>query len=188
MKEVELWWIGAAEPDAALLDDVRSRLAAAFGVRVALRAPRARPPDTFDPRRRQHASAAFLRWLATMSAGRVVAVTDVDLFMPVLTFVFGEAQLGGRCAIVSTARLAAEGGHRREARLAKEVVHELGHTFGLLHCEHPSCAMHRSAGLRDVDAKDERLCPDCRRRLRAREDEERSHEHDAWAHTDTGGG
>ena len=84
-----------------------------------------------------------------------------------------------------------EAASRREAllaRLAKEVVHELGHTFGLLHCEHPSCAMHRSAGLRDVDAKDERLCLDCRRRLRAREDEERSHDHDTWAHTDTGGG
>ena len=190
MREVELWWVGSAGPDAALLDGVRARLVSTFGLPVACRSPPGRPPDTFDPRRRQHASAVFLRWLAAASPGRVVAVTDVDLFMPVLTFVFGEAQLGGRCAIVSTARLVLDGGHRPEvllARLAKEAVHELGHTFGLLHCEHPPCVMHRSAGLRDVDAKDEALCPECRRRLRAREDEEKSHDHTS-AHPHPGGG
>jgi archaemetzincin len=191
--EVELWWIGTAAADTDLLEDVRRRLAEVFGADTALALPEGRPPSTFDPRRRQHASSAFLRWLGGAGAGpgrRVLAVTDVDLFMPVLTFVFGEAQLGGRAAVVSTARLAAEGGHRRDvlrARLATEAVHELGHTFGLVHCERPACAMHRSAGLRDVDRKRAELCPDCRRRLQAIvSGEERTHD-DAPAHPDPGG-
>jgi archaemetzincin len=190
--EVELWWIGTAAADVDLLEEVRRRLAEVFGTETALALPEGRPAATFDPRRRQHATAAFLHWLGASGAGphrRVLAVTDVDLFMPVLTFVFGEAQLGGRAAVVSTARLATEGGHRREilqARLATEAVHELGHTFGLLHCERAACAMHRSAGLRDVDRKDADLCLDCRRRLRAIvSGEERTHD-DAPAHSHPG--
>jgi archaemetzincin len=69
-------------------------------------------------------------------------------------------------AVVSTARLAAANPDGRLAeRLAKEAVHELGHTFGLLHCETRGCVMSRSAGLRDVDAKRPGLCADCRVRL-----------------------
>jgi archaemetzincin len=87
--------------------------------------------------------------------------------MPVLTFVFGEAQLGGRAAIVSTARLVppnnspARGGGLLLARLTKEVVHELGHSFGLVHCDRSHCAMSRSSSLLEVDAKGGGLCYAC---------------------------
>ncbi len=98
-----------------------------------------------------------------VSGTRLLGVTDVDLFIPVLTFVFGEAQLGRHAAVVSIARL-------REAarpalvvdRLAKEAVHEIGHTFGLVHCASPACVMARSPGLAAVDGKTNRLCADCR--------------------------
>jgi archaemetzincin len=97
-------------------------------------------------------------------------VTDVDLFIPVLTFVFGEATLDGDVAVVSTARLADENGDRYlAARLAKESVHELGHTFGLIHCGDARCAMARSASLAHVDVKRAALCGDCRVRLRERQ-------------------
>jgi archaemetzincin len=188
--EVELWWIGAGTADEARLDEVAGRVAGVFGLPVSVRRPSARPSGTFDARRRQHSSARVLSWLDGMAEGRTVAVTDVDLFMPVLTFVFGEAQLGGRCAVVSTARLArgAEQDAVRWSRLAKEVVHELGHTFGLLHCDRPGCAMHRSAGLRDVDHKEENLCPECHRRLReAQEHGEKRHDHPS-THAHPGGG
>ncbi len=102
------------------------------------------------------------------SRTRLLGVTDVDLFMPVLTFVFGEAQLGQCAAVVSIARL-------REAavpslvidRLTKEAVHEIGHTFGLVHCASPACVMARSPGLAAVDRKTDRLCADCRVRYQA---------------------
>jgi archaemetzincin len=91
----------------------------------------------------------------------VLGVTDVDLCMPVLTFVFGEAQLGGRAAVVSTARLEDGGAAKAAARLAKECVHELGHTFGLLHCHTADCVMSRSGSVRAVDLKSARLCAAC---------------------------
>ena len=87
--------------------------------------------------------------------------------MPVLTFVYGEAQLNGPVAVVSTRRVSAACPARRArgslaARLAKESVHELGHTFGLLHCDAPRCVMRRSVNLAAIDAKATTLCGDCR--------------------------
>jgi archaemetzincin len=130
-----------------------------------------RPEGTLDPRRRQHSSGRILEWLLRQGPGRgkVLGVTDVDLFIPILTFVFGEAQLGGRAAVVSTARLL-DGALRDERllveRLAKEAVHELGHALGLVHCAVPECAMSRSASVREVDRKKGALCRDCLSRLR----------------------
>jgi archaemetzincin len=104
-------------------------------------------------------------------AGKLVGITDRDLFIPVLTFVFGEAKLGGGIAVVSTARLHGTPAKPADprlfvSRLAKECVHELGHAFGLLHCAETRCVMARSASLLHVDAKGSALCRDCRIRLR----------------------
>jgi archaemetzincin len=167
---IDLWWIGAAGMDAAALGELRTRVAAAFGRPVRLRESAQRPADSFDPRRGQHSSTRILRWLAASrrpGTAKLLALTDVDLFIPVLTFVFGEAQLGGEVAVVSTARLADAVADPRTlaARLLKEVVHELGHTFGLLHCDVPGCVMGRSASLRHVDGKSSAFCGDCRTRL-----------------------
>ena len=91
----------------------------------------------------------------------------VDLFIPILTYVFGEAQLGGKACIVSTHRLTEglladdpDGVFSR--RLVKEAVHELGHTFKLRHCPERTCIMHYCRGIQDVDRKSERLCRYCR--------------------------
>ena len=134
-----------------------------------------RPSHTFDAARRQHSSRLMLAWLSERAfPERLLGVTDVDLFIPVLTFVFGEAQLGGRTAIVSLARLTeAADPARLAARLCKEAVHEMGHTFGLVHCVSPACVMSRSPGLSAVDLKEDRLCADCR--IRYRELTEHSH-------------
>jgi archaemetzincin len=143
-----------------------------------------RPANTYDATRRQHSSRVMLAWLSERLNGedgslgrrsaereggpdRLLGVTDVDLFIPVLTFVFGEAQLGGHAAIVSLARLTeAADPARLAARFVKEAVHELGHTFGLVHCPSPACVMSRSPGLTAVDLKTDRLCADCRVRYR----------------------
>lgn len=166
-----MWWIGTAAEDGPLLDPVCRQLNHAFGRPVLLIDDPRRPGDTLDARRGQHSSGAILRWLARLRpAERLLAVTDVDLFVPVLTFVFGEAQLGGHAALVSTARLMPDDGPALlRARLAKEAVHELGHTFGLTHCPDHGCAMARSTTLYDVDRKDPWLCADCRSLLEDRE-------------------
>ncbi len=156
-----------------MLEHVRLHVVREFDVPVTLHASPARPLQSYDPRRKQHLSGKILDFLGTdgpQDGSKVLGVTDVDLFIPILTFVFGEAQLGGRAAVVSTARLSQDVprgyGALVTERLAKEAVHELGHALGLLHCGTPRCAMHRSPSVRDVDGKSGKLCGDCRIRLR----------------------
>jgi archaemetzincin len=171
---IAVWWIGEGACDGEVMGDVRDQVERAFGVPVTVALHAERPTGTLDPARGQHLSSGILKWLMARRAerdGTIVGVTDADLFIPVLTFVFGEARLGGGVAVVSTARLGGERGARPDrrvlaARLAKESIHELGHAFGLVHCLSPRCVMARSASLVHVDAKGAALCHDCRLRLR----------------------
>jgi archaemetzincin len=174
---VALWWIGEAAIDAELVKTVGHLVAREFACEVVVDAPAERPERTLDAKRGQHSSRELLKWLiarAPERAARVLGLTDVDLFIPVLTFVFGEAQLEGKAAVVSVARLAAANDRRLTAsRLGREAVHELGHTFGLVHCDAleeengraAPCVMARSPSVRAVDAKGTRLCPACRARF-----------------------
>jgi archaemetzincin len=170
MSAIHLWWVGVDTPDEVLLDAVTAEVARAFELPVSRHRSAERPADTLDVRRQQHHSTAILRWLKARrprGARKLLALTDVDLFIPVLTFVYGEALLDGPCAVVSTARLGPmaprhEDAPRARARLAKECVHELGHTFGLVHCAAPSCVMSRSINLAAVDGKQATFCSDCR--------------------------
>lgn len=173
MTDVHLWWIGADAPDEAMLDAVRRRVALAFGTHARPYRHADRPLHAFDHRRGQHSSSEILRWIVARGRpeGRVLAITDADLFIPILTFVYGEAQLGGPAAVVSTARLWTNTGAGMDAtllreRIAKECVHELGHTYGLLHCATPGCVMARSVSVADVDAKLPVPCSDCLQRYR----------------------
>ena len=179
---VHVWWIGADAPDDRLLDDIRRGAEMVF--RVPARASRhaERPTHAFDARRGQHSSSQILKWLVgRVPSGRVLAVTDADLFIPVLTFVYGEAQLGGEAAVVSTARLASSPGAVADEKLfrqrvVKECIHELGHTFGLLHCDSAECVMARSVNLLEVDAKRMTLCGDCETRFGELYHKEQHHE------------
>ena len=169
MAAIYVWWIGADAPDHALLDGVRAAVSRSYELPARLWHGEERPADTWDPRRGQHSSTQILHWLAghrPAGARKVLAVTDVDLFIPVLTFVYGEAQLGGHAAVVSTARLGrlpgGPGPDPSSSRLAKECVHELGHTFGLVHCSTGRCVMSRSVNLAAVDGKSATFCNDCR--------------------------
>jgi archaemetzincin len=168
---VFVWWIGEGEVDRELMEHVRLHLAAAFGRPVFLWDSPERPRHAYDERRKQWRTAPILRWLLDVgpAGGKVLGVTDQDLFIPILTYVFGEAQLGGTAAVVSTARLGAgaEAAARSVVveRLAKEAVHEVGHAYGLVHCGHAHCVMSRSPAVREVDAKTGGLCAECRAAL-----------------------
>jgi archaemetzincin len=106
--------------------------------------------------------------LGRVQSERVLGVTDVDLFVPVLRFVFGEAQLAGVAALVSVHRLRQEFyGELPDAdlaaeRLLKEALHELGHTFGLKHCGDWDCVMSASHSIERVDVRSAWYCPNCR--------------------------
>jgi archaemetzincin len=172
MVPIFVWWIGEEEADRDLMEHVRVHLARAFERPTELWRSDARPTHAFDARRKQHASGVILRWLLEYGppGAKVLGVTDRDLFIPILTYVFGEAQLGGTAAVVSIARLVEDvelfGPELLVERLAKEAVHEVGHAFGLVHCETEGCVMGRSPAVREVDEKSAELCADCRALLR----------------------
>jgi len=123
-----------------------------------------------DPARGQYHSTRILEKLAELAPPetlRVLGITDVDLFIPILTYVFGEAQLNGRSAVISLHRLDdgplyADAGDRLHARAVKEAIHELGHTLNLRHCKEKSCIMHYCRSIGDVDGKSDQLCRYCR--------------------------
>ena len=187
--DVHLWWIGADAADDRLLDVVCGWAEQVFRVHARPYRHSDRPTHAFDPKRGQHSSTAILKWLVGRPhpGGRMLALTDADLFIPVLTFVYGEAQLGGAAAVVSTARLALDATGTREAatftdRVVKECVHELGHTYGLLHCDTPRCVMTRSVNLLEVDAKRVALCEPCEARYRELRHKDGHHEQGTHTH------
>jgi archaemetzincin len=181
--DVYLWWIGVASADEALLQRLHAETERVFDVSARVWHGHERPVHSFDARRQQHSSTHILKWLLETRprhGAKIVGITDVDLFIPILTFVYGEAQLGGTAAVVSTARLAPDDGFfgDREllrARAVKETIHELGHTFGLVHCAQPECVMSRSVNIAQVDAKNGGLCRDCS--IRYGELRQQGHQH-----------
>lgn len=103
----------------------------------------------------------------------ILGITGADLYVPVLTFVFGEAQYPGRAAIVGAARLREEfyglpaDEEKFSLRLLKEAVHEYGHTRGLSHCDDWNCVMASSHRVERLDVKSADFCVRCKARLKA---------------------
>jgi len=128
------------------------------------------PEEAYDALRRQYRSVDIMKTLAqtaTPDTGRIVGVTEADLAIPMLSFLFGQAQLEGSVAVVSLCRLrqefyglAADDELLRE-RTVKETLHELGHTFGLTHCRESKCVMSLATHIGLVDQKAERYCARC---------------------------
>ncbi len=161
--------------EATVLDVLEARLSAAFGLSVR-RLSRFRPPaGAWNASRGQYDASELLRVVAgcvPADPARVLGVTSRDIYLSGLSFVFGQAQLEGRAALLSLARLQQEFyGFPGDTRLlidraSTEAVHELGHTFGLVHCRDPQCVMSLSTTVNQVDAKLPEFCGSCRILLR----------------------
>lgn len=161
----------AEEPGLDLLEYLAASLARTFRTPCRIRPLKFDLSFSWDAGRQQYYSTAILQRLerAADPDARVLGVTACDLYVPVLTFVFGEAQLDGNCAVVSAARLREEfyGMPPREdllrERLVKEAAHELGHTFGLRHCADWRCVMASSHAVERLDVKGADFCQACRK-------------------------
>ncbi len=165
-----------------MLDDLAARLARVFEISCHVWAGTLEVNFAHDAARNQYMSTSILARLAALResepfanhspGARLLGVTALDLFVPVLTFVFGEAQLDGRCGVVSTHRLREEhyglppNPELLAGRLAKEAVHELGHTYGLRHCDDWSCVMASTHSVERLDLKGAEFCAGCARVVR----------------------
>jgi len=172
MKRLQLLPIGRI--DGGLLTELAPAMANSF------RVPCEVLPGILDPefalhgeRQQYHSSEILARMqsVVTRDSWRVLGIAEVDFYIPILTFVFGEAQMGGPCAVVSLHRLRQEfyglpdDPHALRRRLLTEAVHEIGHTLDLTHCEDYRCAMAPAHGVEWIDLKDSTLCASCQSRV-----------------------
>lgn len=175
---LEILSIGTFERDPGLLPVMADALRSRFGFQATTLACMPVLDEWRDRNREQLSSNRIVDYLIQRACDAgdshedlwTLAVTEEDLFAPELTFVFGEATLGGGWALVSTARLGEEPGAPSDPELVRrrvltEAVHELGHLGGLQHCPRPECVMHPSRLVADVDVKSSHFCPDCHQTL-----------------------
>jgi len=155
---------------AAVLEDLRAAIPKRLPVRCEILPVTLDPTPSYHAERQQFHSSEILQRMQSLIRPhdwRLLAVAEVDLYIPILTYVFGEAQMGGPCALVSSYRLRQEfyGLDRDEnllrERLFKEAVHELGHTLHLRHCQDYQCAMASSHSVEWIDLRENRLCDAC---------------------------
>lgn len=128
----------------------------------------------YNPGRRQYDANSLLTMIsqrAPVDAVRVIGMVRVDLYIPILTYIFGQARLNGYTGVASLYRLRNEHyGLEPDYellidRFSKVIIHELGHTFGLIHCSNPVCVMRSSTYVEDLDQKYKQFCHRCRAEL-----------------------
>ncbi len=169
--EIDLLPIGEVDP--AVLSELKSRLNQVFGCPVSVGNSIPIPEEAFDSGRGQYLSDIFIEKLRPFARDKahVLGVTEANLFTRGLNFVFGQADYGHGLAVISLNLLRPET-HGLEPdnnilmeRAVKEAVHELGHTFGIGHCDDGLCVMHFSNSLIDTDVKKAQFCHRCRPKL-----------------------
>ncbi len=154
------------------VDEVAGAVVAAnveigLGLPARLTASRPAPDPALIPTSQQYDAGVILDTLAAETpAGRLkLGLTAFDLCLPGFTHVFGQAQMNGRAAVVSSHRLAGPTGDAPRAvlynRLVKVALHEMAHVLGAVHCHRPECLMRFSSTLRQVDALGLAFCPEC---------------------------
>jgi archaemetzincin len=157
--------------DISLLHELRAAIPKSLRLVCEILPYELDPTPSYHPERQQYHSSEILQRMQPLvrpQDWRFLAIADVDLYIPILKYVFGEAQLDGPCAVVSVHRLRQEfyGLERDDAllrqRLVKESIHEMGHTLGLRHCQDYSCVMASSHSVEWIDLRDSTLCISCR--------------------------
>lgn len=172
LQNITLVSFGYFEKD--VLEKTAEAVATEFHYPVSIREGHIDLSEFYDSSRRQYNGNLLLKQVSSMPFSdslKTIGIFNVDLFVPILTFIFGQAFLGGHAGIASLYRLGNERyGIPKDSELTldrfrKEVIHELGHTFGLIHCVNPACVMRSSTYVEDIDQKEAHLCSRCRAEL-----------------------
>lgn len=174
MSSTTVTFVSIGIPDREFIEHAMQAAARQFACTVVIKEVHLDISDFYDPVRRQYNADKLLHEIGRMDfpgSAKVMGLFNVDLFIPILTYIFGQAQLGGRTGIASMYRLSNErygiagNGDLLRQRFAEEIIHELGHLFGLIHCHTPGCVMQSSTYVEDIDQKEAMLCIKCRAAL-----------------------
>jgi archaemetzincin len=167
-----IYLVGLGEIESDHLAGIADSVGENFGLGTRITEDATILPCALDAVRKQYNSNLILKKLLEIcpsDAIKILGVTNLDLYSPIFSYVFGEAQFCGKAAVISSFRL--RGNLENQAvrgcpplinRIEKEAIHELGHTFGLRHCADPDCVMHYSTGVECADRKFAFFCPACR--------------------------
>jgi archaemetzincin len=155
-----------------ILSAVEAELRDSFGIFCEIQEPLGLPKEFYNNVRHQFLSSKILDFLAGKFSGRILAITDEDLYSEEMNFLFGQAELPGRVAIVSICRLnptfykQSPDRELFKERVVKEAVHEFCHAaYGMSHCSNRKCVMSYSSTIFDVDRKEKTLCEECKLRI-----------------------
>ncbi|MEW6162013.1 MAG: archaemetzincin family Zn-dependent metalloprotease [Nitrospirota bacterium] len=166
--------VPVGEVNKEAIERLKNHLGKIFNKKVFIGKAMPEPDYAFDKKRNQYLSTAILNTLIKQKGynayEKVLGVVDHDLYVPRLNFVFGEAS--EKVAVISLTRLRQgfyslpEDKELFNKRALTEAVHELGHTYGLGHCNNPRCVMFFSNTLADTDRKGYEFCPACKSKPR----------------------
>lgn len=166
-KSITICPIGFVEEE--ILERIAECIERSCGVVCKVAPMMENPKYAYNEKRRQYNSKSILGRLLQYphESVRFIAVTHVDLYVPILKYVYGLAQIEGQCAVISLHRLHPQFYDEPPnpdlliSRAEKTALHELGHSLGLTHCRNWRCVMYSSAGIADTDKKQSRFCPTC---------------------------
>lgn len=156
--------------DEGILEHIAECISTRCGLTCRISSRMENPKYAYNDTRRQYNSKQILKHLlqqCTRDTLRLIGVTHVDLYVPILKYVFGLAQIEGQCSIISLHRLLPQFYDQPSnpdlllARVEKTALHELGHTFGITHCRDRRCIMYSSTRIEDTDLKQPDFCPTC---------------------------
>ncbi len=170
MEEIEILIIG--DVDSEIVERAVKKMENLLEIKVKIDFSKENPDYAYNKVRGQYLSGEIIKRInIKRNSQKVLGIVDLDLCTPVLTYVFGEAQLDGKSGVVSLFRLR-EGSYGEPEivfkRFYKELLHELGHLFGLTHCSLKNCVMHFSANVKQIDLKGEQFCEACLDKLKSK--------------------
>jgi archaemetzincin len=149
--------VGAVEP--GVLKVIAGSFLGELRLKSIILPPLDHPEYAFDKRRIQYDAGTIITRLEAIEfkePDKIIALVDADLFIPVFSFVLGEARMGGKCALVSTFRL-----QKNPGRSVKVALHEFGHLMLLVHCHDESCVMKFSKNIEQLDSNSGIFCKYC---------------------------